>query len=159
MSRSASFQNLSLAPSISVKSDACVHVEIEPTVRIYVFPDQRRDGPPIDRAESVFPVRPGKNLLHHQGIDVDHAILQQVPAQHADFLVLAPVAVKLAALGKEHEIVCAIPLLYDVQAFVNFSAQRFRVQVLAQENGLDRFALPAASIYHARKLRRPFATG
>ena len=127
------------APAL-VKRNSGIHVEIESAVGIDVLPDQRRDGPPIDRAESVFPVRPGQYLLQHQCVDVDHAVLQQVQAQHADFLILAPVAREFAALGKEDEIIGAIPLLDDVQAFVNFPAQRLRLQVTAEKDRLDRLA-------------------
>jgi hypothetical protein len=63
-----------------------------------------------------------QNALHHEGIDVDHAILKQMKAEHAGLVILMAVAGELAALGEKDEVVSAVPLLDDVEAFVNLAA-------------------------------------
>ena len=68
--------------------------------------------------------------MNHQRVDVDHAILNQVQREHADLVVFPAVAGHLAATRKEHKIRGAVPLFDHVQAFVNFAAQLFRMQVL-----------------------------
>jgi hypothetical protein len=60
--------------------------------------------------------------LHHEGVDVDHAILKQMKAEHAGLVILMPVAGELAALGEKDEVASAVPLLDDVEAFVNLAA-------------------------------------
>jgi len=64
--------------------------------------------------------------------------LQQVQRQHRDFLVLQAVTRDLAALAEEDESVGAVPVLDDVQAFMDLPAQRLGVQVAAEEDRLDR---------------------
>jgi Transglycosylase SLT domain len=100
--------------------DAAVHVEFEAAVGVHVVPDQRRDGDLIARREPVGPMGPGEDLLQHEGVDKDHAVLEQVQAQHAEFVVLATIAAELAALGKEHEVVRAVPMFNDIEPIVDF---------------------------------------
>lgn len=52
-------------------------------------------------------------------------------------MVFAPVAGHLPATCKEYEIRAAVPLFEHVQTFVNLTAQRFRVQIPAEEDRLD----------------------
>lgn len=57
-------------------------------------------------------------------------------------MVFPAVAGHLAATGKEHEIRGAVPLFDHVQAVVDLAAQRFRMQILTEEdrlNGLAQF--------------------
>src|SRR3954454_2767890 len=61
-------------------------------------------------------------------------------SEHADLVVLAAVARELAMTGKENEVVGAVPLLDDVQSFVDLAAQILAVQVAAQKDGLDSLA-------------------
>jgi hypothetical protein len=51
------------------------------------------------------------------------------------------IANHFSAAGEEDEVVGAVPLFDDIQAFVDFTTECFAVKVLAQEDGLDR---PAA---------------
>jgi hypothetical protein len=67
-------------------------------------------------------LRLGQDLLKLERIDVHHAVLQQMEAQHRDLVILAAVAGKLAAAGKEDELVGAAPWLDDVQPLVNLAA-------------------------------------
>ena len=76
-----------------------VHVEIEPVVRIDVFPGQPRQGGIVARCHLSLPMGFCEHLLNHQRVDVNHTVLDQ----HADFVVLATVAHHLAATGEEHE--------------------------------------------------------
>jgi hypothetical protein len=61
----------------------------------------------------------GENLLQHEGVDEDHAVLKQVQAQHAKFAVLAPVAAEFAASGEEHEVIGAVSMLDDIEPIVD----------------------------------------
>ena len=63
----------------------------------------------------------GENLLQHEGVDEDHAVLKQVQAQHAEFLVLATVAAEFAAPGEEHEVIGIVPVLDDIEPIVDFT--------------------------------------
>ena len=60
--------------------------------------------------------------------------------QHGDFLVLQAVARNLAALAEEDEPVGAVPVLDDIQTFMDLPAQRLGVQVAAEKDRLDRLA-------------------
>jgi hypothetical protein len=97
-----------------------LHVEFVAAVGIDVVPDQRGDGVPVAWREPIGPMGLGENLLKHEGVDEDHAVLKQVQAEHADLLILAPIAGELAASGEEHEVIGAVPVLDDVEPIVDF---------------------------------------
>jgi hypothetical protein len=105
-----------------------------------VLPDQGRERTEIPSAELSRPLRLCQGLLEHEGVDVDHTVLEQMQSEHADFVVLAAVARELAMTCKENEVVGAVPLLDDVQSFVDLAAQILAVQVTAQKDGLDSLA-------------------
>src|SRR5260370_25179175 len=69
----------------------------------------------------------GQDTLDHQGVDVDKADLQQVKRQHSELLVLQVVGSDLTAFAVEDEAVGSVPCLDDVEAFLDFAAQRFGV--------------------------------
>ena len=58
--------------------------------------------------------------------------------EHADLVILAAIADHFAMAGEEDEVVGAVPLLDDVQAFVDLTAKVFAVKIPAQEDGFDR---------------------
>ena len=103
-------------------------------------PDQRRQGRVVAWRHGLLPARARQDLLDHEGVDVDHAVLNQVQREHADLVVLAAIAGHLTAPGEEHEVCGAVPLLDDVQPLVDLAAQRFRTQVSAQKYGFGRLA-------------------
>jgi hypothetical protein len=55
-------------------------------------------NPPLS---DVVPTIALKHLLDHQGIDIQHAYLQQVQRQHAPFHVFLAIARHLVALSKK----------------------------------------------------------
>src|SRR5260221_12723762 len=55
----------------------------------------------------------------------------------ANDLILTPVGAELAPLAVENKVVGTVPIFDDLQAVVNFAAQRFQAQVIAQERGLQ----------------------
>jgi hypothetical protein len=63
-----------------------------------------------------------------------------VQRQHRDFLVFQVVAGDLTAFAVKDEVVGSVPVLNDVEAFLNLLSQRLRVQILTEEDRLDRFA-------------------
>jgi hypothetical protein len=91
-------------------------------VGIDVLSDQRRDRSKIGRGHSHLPFRLAENALHHERIDVDQAVLEEMKAEHAGLVILVPVADKLAALCEKDEVVGAVPLIDDVEALVNLAA-------------------------------------
>jgi hypothetical protein len=101
-----------------------------------MLPDQRGQGAEISRGEFAWPVRLGQNLLQHEGVDVHHAVLEKMQVEHADLVILSAVADHFAATGEENEVIGAVPLLDDVQTFVDLPAECLAVKVLAQEDGL-----------------------
>jgi hypothetical protein len=52
-----------------------------------------------------------QDLLQHQGVDIHHAILEQMQGEHADFMIFAAIAGHFAATSEEDKIVGAVPLL------------------------------------------------
>src|ERR1700733_15070692 len=60
--------------------------------------------------------------------------------EHADFVVFTAIAGEFAAAGEEDEIIGAVPVLDDVETFVDLTAQRLAMQIPAQEDGFDGFA-------------------
>jgi len=81
-----------------------------------------------------------QNFLDHQRVGVDHAVLDRMQREHTDFVVLPAVACHLASACEEHELGRAVPLLDNIQALIDFPAQRFVVQVASQEDGFDGLA-------------------
>src|SRR5271165_1439747 len=73
--------------------------------------------------------QPSRDVKKHEGVDVNHAILEQMQCEHADFMVLATIAGHFASTGEEDEVVGAVPLLDDVQALVDFAAEVFTAKV------------------------------
>ena len=102
----------------------------------FTCPQNRGVSACRSRREAALPGGAGEDLLDHEGVHVDHAVLQQVQAEHAQLLVLAAVAGELAPAGEENEVVGAVPVLDDVQPVVDLAPERLVVQVAAQE---DRF--------------------
>ena len=115
------------------------HVEVEASVGGHVRPEQRGERMQVARCQPALPFWPGEHLLDHERVDVDHAVLEQVEAEHAHLLVFAPVARHLAAAGKEDEVVGRVPLLHHVQPVVDLGPERAVVQVAGEEHRLDRF--------------------
>ena len=68
---------------------------------VNVIPHERREGLQVSFCQLVLPVWPRQKPLDDQGIDVDHAVLQEVHAEHADLVVLPPVARNLPLAGEE----------------------------------------------------------
>jgi hypothetical protein len=105
-----------------------------------VFPHQRRQRPEISFGQSALPMGLGEDLLEHEGVHVDHAILRQVQRQHADLLVFAAIARHFVATSQIDEAVCAVPSLDGVEPLVDFAAQRQAIEVAGKEDRLDRAA-------------------
>ena len=122
----------------SAEVEPGAHVEVEAAVRVHVPPEQGRERVQVAWGEAPLPLGPGEDLLDHEGVDVNHAVLQQVQAKHADFLVLATVAGELAAAGKEDEVVGAVPMLDHVQPVIDLAPERLVMQVATQEDRFDR---------------------
>ena len=62
----------------------------------------------------------GEHALHHQRVHVDETHLQEVEAQHRYLAVVLPVGRHLAALAEVDEVVRAVPVLDDIEPFVDF---------------------------------------
>jgi hypothetical protein len=73
-------------------------------------------------------------------------------------LVFQVVAGDLTAFAIKDEVVGSVPVLNDVEAFLNLLAQRLRVQILAEEDRLDRFAQLGAPALPRRCTRISSAT-
>lgn len=107
-----------------------------------MLPDQWGEGAQIPGSDFSRPLRLRQHLLQHEGVDVNHAVLEQMQREHADFMILATIADHFASAGEEDEVVGAVPLLDDVQALVDFAAEvlgrgKDSRQILTQTFGLD----------------------
>src|SRR5271170_2484083 len=76
-----------------------------------------------------------QDLLQHQGIDIHHAILEQMQGEHADFVIFAAIADHFAATGEEDKIVGAVPLLDNIEAPVDLAAEAGANIKLANQSG------------------------
>jgi hypothetical protein len=59
--------------------------------------------------------------LNHHGIDVDQRVLEQVEGEHGDFLRVTPIGGEVTAVPKENEVIGTIPILHDIEPFVNLT--------------------------------------
>jgi hypothetical protein len=66
-----------------------------------VPPDQRRQCSEVGRCQAASPVRLRQNALQHERVHVDHAVLQKVQREHAQLMILVPIARQLAAAGRK----------------------------------------------------------
>ena len=103
-----------------------------------MLPDQRRDRSEIRRRHRRHPRLPfwlAQDTLHHERVDVDHGVLEEMQAEHAGLVVLMAVADQFATLGEKDEVVGAVPLLDQVEPFIDLAAQRLAVKISAEEDG------------------------
>jgi hypothetical protein len=84
----------------------------------------------------------------------DEGELQQVKGEHAHFLVVSAVGGHLAAFAKKDEVIGAVPVLDDVESFVDFTSQLKRSKIAAQEDGFCGFTelreCPVDGMLHIR---------
>jgi hypothetical protein len=71
--------------------------------------------------------------------------------EHADFVVFAAIADEFAATGKEDEIIGAVPVLDNVETFVDLTAQRLAMQIPAQEGYGTTNPMARASAYEGAR--------
>jgi hypothetical protein len=89
------------------------------------------------------PRRPGRlpeDPLEHQGINVDQRILEEMQGEDRQFLVFPPIRGDIPAFAKEDEIIGAIPIFHDIEAFVNLAAEFAEPEIAAEKDGPARFA-------------------
>ena len=55
-----------------------------------------------------------QHLLQHEGVDLHHAVLEQMQGEHADLVILVTIANHFAAAGEEDEVVGAVPFFDDM---------------------------------------------
>ena len=63
--------------------------------------DQRGQGAQIPGREPCRPLWLRQHLLQHEGVDVHHAILEEVQGEHADLVILATVAGHFTATSEQ----------------------------------------------------------
>gem|GEM_PF-4769966 len=69
-----------------IQRQPLMHIQGECPIRIDVSPQQGRQCPNIHLGQSMLPRWFGKDLLEHQGIDIHQGDLEQMEAEHRDFL-------------------------------------------------------------------------
>ena len=120
-------------------------VDAEGAVGGDVAPDQGVEGSEVDRAELDRGGGVVEHVLDHEGVDVDEHGLQQVQAEHREFLLVTAVGGELAAFPEEDEPVGGVPVLGDVESFVDLAAELFAGEVVAQKDRAQRFASSAST--------------
>jgi hypothetical protein len=60
--------------------------------------------------------------------------------EHRQFLVVPPIRRDLPTFAKEDEIIRAVPILHDIEPFVNLTAEFAQPEIAAEEDGPARFA-------------------
>ena len=66
-----------------------------------MLPNKRRERSEIEGCHPLGPFRSSKDALHHERVDIDHAVLEQVQTERTDLVVFAPIACELTALGEK----------------------------------------------------------
>jgi hypothetical protein len=61
--------------------------------------------------KSLGPVRTREHLLHHKSVNINHAFLQEVQRQPAQFVILGPIAGQFTPPDKEDKIIRTVPML------------------------------------------------
>lgn len=77
------------------KSQSGLHIEFIASIGVDVLPDERRERTEVHWGETFRPFRAAEDLLHHEGVDVDEAVLKQVQGEHAEFVVFVAIAVSV----------------------------------------------------------------
>jgi len=78
--------------------------------------------------------------LEHQGINVDERVLEEMQGEGRQCLVFPPIRGDIPAFAKEDEIIGAVPILHDIEAFVNLPAEFAEPEIAAEKDGPARFA-------------------
>src|SRR5712692_4487662 len=99
-------------------------------VRIDVSVKERREGAEIFRRQALLPARLTQDPLDHQRVDIDQGTLQEMQRQHRQLLVFPLIGGKFSSFAKENKIVGAVPVLDDVQPFMDFPPQRWQPEIL-----------------------------
>lgn len=103
-------------------------------------PDQWSQCAVITWCHEFLPSLQGHDLSNRQGVDVHHAILNQVQREHADFIMFAAITSHFSTSSEEHKIGGTTPLLDHVQPFMDLSTQLFEMKIAAEKYRLDGFA-------------------
>ena len=101
--------------------------------------DEWGEGPAVGGAEDQVAVFV-EGLLDHEGVDVDEGGLEEVEAEDGDFLVFAAVGGDVTAFAVVDEPVRGVPVLNDVESFVDFASEFEAGEVVADEYGAAGFA-------------------
>lgn len=80
-------------------------------------------GRSATRVSRVGPFRLGEGVLDHQRVHEPEAALQDLQAEHGQFLFLAPVGGQLAALAEVDVVLDAVVVLHDVEPCVDLPLQ------------------------------------
>lgn len=101
-------------------------------------PEQRGQPSTVPAREAGRPGPLGHDPLDQQGVEVHQGRLQEVEGEHGDFLVFPVGAGELAFLAVVQDGVGAVPVLDDLEPFVDLPAQSRVGEVVADEDGPDR---------------------
>jgi len=117
------------------KVEEVAHIQLEFPVQVQVGPEQRAQAASVLVGQFLPPLRVGQDDLDHDGVEVGDRGLDQVQRQRGDLDVLFVITGELAGLAVEDVFVGAVPVLHDVEAFVDLSAQFLAGQVVTDEDG------------------------
>jgi hypothetical protein len=106
--------------------------------------EQRGEAAAVGVTEDAGPFRFGQGVLDHQGVYEGQAGLQDLQAQHGQFLFFAAVGGQLAPLAEVDVVVDAVVVLHDVQPGAGLALQVTVPQPAGQEDG----PLGAAGLEH-----------
>src|SRR5258708_68705 len=99
--------------------------------------EERRQSAPVFLFHGSFPFSLSKHLLQHQRIDEGEADLDQMQREEGNFLVLWPIREEFAAFSMENKTIHTVPLLDDVERFLDFLPESSIAELLAQKEGFD----------------------
>lgn len=75
-----------------------------------------------------------QHLLNHEGINVHETYLEQMKRKHRDLPIIEPVGRKLSAFTIENEGIGSIPVLHDIETFMDFAAEFLGFSILTFES-------------------------
>ena len=81
-----------------------------------------------------------ENPLQHHSINIDQGVLDEMQGEDRQFLVFPPIRRDIPAVAKEDEIMGAVPILHDIEAFMNLATEVAEPEIAAEKDSSACFA-------------------
>ena len=110
------------------------HVEQKSAIRTDVTVDERHEPSEVFGRHPPPPIFLAEHTLNHQRIDIHHRVLQQMQRQHRHLLVFSAMRREFVPCANKNEVVGAVPVLDDIESFLNLTSQFEKPEIAAQKD-------------------------